>query len=68
MDAELILGFAVAVIVFVISQKKVYDITNRFIGDMTDELGIPTQKGIFIHAVIAGILFYIVTFLLKKQK
>ena len=64
--SELLLGLAVAVIVYVVSQKKVYEITNRFIGDLVDELGMPTQKGIFVHSIVAGILFYIFTMLMKK--
>jgi uncharacterized protein (DUF2062 family) len=63
----LLLGFAVAVIFFVISQKNVYEFTNKFIGDELDELGNPTQKGLLIHAVVAGVLFYVTAYLLKKK-
>ncbi len=63
----LLLGFAVAVIFFVISQKNVYEFTNKYIGDELDELGCPTQKGLLIHAIVAGVLFYFVTYLLKKN-
>jgi hypothetical protein len=64
--SNFLLGFAVAVIVYVVSQKKVYELTNKLIGDLVDELGMPTQKGILVHAVVAGVLFYLVSMYIKQ--
>ena len=66
MDKEFILSIIVAIIIYVVSQKKVYDATNKYIGDEVDELGTPTQKGILVHAVIGGLLFGCVSWLVKK--
>jgi hypothetical protein len=66
MDKEIILGVAVAVLFFVVSQKKVYDMTNKYVSDELDELGCPTQKGLLVHAVVAGLLFYGVNWLVKN--
>jgi hypothetical protein len=67
MDKLLLLGFAVAVIFFVVSQKNVYEFTNKYVGDELDELGCPNQKGILVHAIVAGVLFYLASYLLEKN-
>jgi len=59
MQRDINLAFAVAVIIYVMNQKKVYEITNRFFSNSIDELEMPTQKGILMHALFAGILFYV---------
>lgn len=66
MNKELLLALAVAVIVFVVSQKKVYELTNRVVGDLVDELGAPTQKGVVVHALVGGVLFYVASWLVNK--
>ena len=63
---KIILSLAVMVIIFVVSQKKVYDMTNKYIGDEVDEIGCPTQKGILVHAVIGGLLLGLVAWLVEK--
>jgi hypothetical protein len=67
MYKESILSIAVAIIIFVINQKKVYDFTSQlsFMQDNVDELGCPTQKGILIHSILGGIIFLGVAYFVK---
>jgi len=60
-DTTVVLALAVAVIFYAVSQKQVYDMTNKVLNkEATDELGKPTQKGLIVHAVVAGVLFLVV--------
>jgi len=50
----------VAVIFWLVSMKAVYDLTNQYIGGTEDANGCPNNKGIIIHAVVAGVLFWVI--------
>ena len=65
MDKELIFAGIIILLIYVLSQKKVYDLSNRILVDTTDELGRPTQKGLIIHAILGGMIFYGLSFLVR---
>lgn len=65
MKSLFLLSFGITIIFYVISQKNVYEFTNRLVGDELDELGCPTQKGILFHSLIAGGLFYMMSYILE---
>lgn len=66
MDKELIFVVVIVVLMYVLSQKKVYELSNKFLKDTTDELGRPTQKGIILHSLFGGILFYGISFIVRS--
>jgi hypothetical protein len=66
MDKELIFALIFVVLIYVLSQRKVFQLTNRIFSDSVDELDRPTQKGLMLHALIGGILFYAIAFLVKN--
>lgn len=54
----------VAVIFWVLSQHKVYDLTNKILPIPTlDASGTPSQYGILIHAIVAGLLMIVLCWL-----
>lgn len=52
----------VAVIFWVLSQRQVYDLTNRVLPTL-DASGAPSNTGILIHAVVAGLLMVVLCWL-----
>jgi hypothetical protein len=66
MDKDLIFVMIIIILIYVLSQKKVYHLTNRVFSDSLDELDRPTQKGIILHSLFAGILFYSISYLVKS--
>jgi hypothetical protein len=66
MDKDLLFALIIIVLMYVLSQKKVYHLTNRIFSDSLDELDRPTQKGIILHALFGGLLFYAISYLVKS--
>ncbi len=52
----------VAIIFWVLSQRKVYELTNRVLPTL-DEAGAPSNMGVLIHAIVAGLLMIVVCWL-----
>jgi hypothetical protein len=66
MDKELIFVIIIVILYYVLSQRKVYELSNNFLKDTTDELGRPTQKGIILHSLFGGILFYGISWIVRS--
>lgn len=55
----------VAVIFWVLSQKFMYDLTNKVIST-EDASGNPSSKGVLVHAVVAGLLMLVLCWLKRR--
>ena len=68
MDKELIFAGIIIILMYVLTQRKVYELSNKILKDTTDELGRPTQKGIILHSLFGGILFYGISFIVRQKR
>lgn len=61
MDHNLRESILAAVLFYILSMPSTYSMVNGLIGNFitTSFAGVPTESGLVVHAVVAGVLFYV---------